>query len=202
VVLANYTPEQAEPHGISTVGFNNSLGTVHAVRHLSALGHRRIAYLGGTPGWVDSLQRKDGFSRGLAEMQLPKIAAFIRDTDFSQGYDAGLAEMTDILAGGGAAPTAVVCASDDIAAGAMEAARLWGLQVPRDLSVIGYDDQRWCNFMTPKLTSVRHAGWDLGEHVGRTLLQQFDAPDTPPSHTILETRLVLRESTAPAPTGQ
>lgn len=199
VVLANYTARHSTGVPVSSVGFDNSLGTAQAVRHLHALGHRNIAYIGGTPGWSDSIQREEGFRRGLEDVDVPPQASLIREGDFALGFEAALATTTDLLASGGIKPTAFVCASDEIAAGVMEAARRWNLAIPTDLSVIGYDDSKWCQYVTPNLTSVRHTGWELGENLGNVLLHLFDHPNASTRHVVLETQLVVRGTTGPVP---
>lgn len=178
------------------VGFDNAAGTRAAVRHLHALGHREIAYLGGTPGWLDSLQREAGFRAGLKECGLKVREDCLRACDFGEGFARGAESMDTLFARTGPKPTAVVCASDNIAAGAMASARRWGRRVPDDLSVVGFDDNDWCVFFQPHLTTVRHKGTELGDALGHAFLRALDQPDRTLAPIVLEAPLIVRESTA------
>jgi LacI family transcriptional regulator len=200
IVAANYMPEpESEELGFSTIGFDNHHSIAMAVRHLASLGHRRIAHLRGTPGWLDTVSRGCGFVDAMAEVGLEVKSDWTRSCDFSRAYQTGIDEMSSIFSQHLVAPTAVVCDSDEIAAGAMAAARRWGKVVPEDFSVVGFDDAPWGAMLTPPLTSISHSGADLGKVLGETVIRLFEAADTPASHLVLNTRLVIRESTAPAP---
>jgi LacI family transcriptional regulator len=178
------------------VGFDNAAGIRAAVRHLYSLGHREIAYLGGTPGWVDSLQREAGFRAGMQECGLKLRADNIRACDFGEGFSRGAEAMDAILSASDATPTAVVCASDVIAAGAMASARRWNRTVPDDLSVVGFDDNNWCLFFHPHLTTVRHFGMELGDALGHAFMSKLEDPARSLQPIVLETPLIVRESTA------
>ena len=93
----------------------------------------------------------------------------------------------------------MICDSDEIAAGAISAAQQWGKSIPKDISIVGFDDARWARFLTPPLTSIRHDGLELGQKLGAMLLKQLDDPDHTTNREVLEARLVVRESTGPAP---
>lgn len=198
VVLVNHFPDPGEqPQGVSSVGFDNRMGMQQAVRHLAALGHRHIAYLTGTPGNEDSGRREQGFRAGMAEAGIAIEPEWVVVGSFEEGPRSGAAGMDRILAGGKRRPTAVVCDSDNIALGAMSSARRWGLSIPGDLSITGFDDFLWAHSYNPPLTTVEHKGWDLGAAVGKTLLARYDDPNSPPETVVLPTRLIVRESTAP-----
>lgn len=178
------------------VGFDNAAGTRAAVRHLVSLGHREIAYLGGTPGWLDSLQREEGFRAAMDECGLSIREGCLRACDFGEGFTQGAEAMDGIFARLNPAPTAVVCASDVLAAGAMASARRWGRKVPDDLSVVGFDDNDWCVFFQPHLTTVRHKGTELGDALGRAFMRKLEEPEAVLAPIILEAPLIVRESTA------
>ncbi len=200
VVLMNFNPQlMTDDSKIGSVGFDNQQGIEQAVRYLASLGHQHIAYLGGTPGWLDSVIRKQGFLNGMKEAGLTVNKKWVEDCDFRQGYDTGTKGMRQIFARGIPGLTAVVCASDEIAVGAMNAATHWGKSIPKDFSVIGFDDTEWSSFIAPPLTTIRHRGWDLGEKAGKYLLEIINKPDTPRKNVILETQLIIRESTGVAP---
>ena len=88
--------------------------------------------------------------------------------------------------------------------GAVQAARVLGLRVPEDLSVVGFDDLPLTRFTDPPLTTVHQPVRRKGEEAARLLLSALSAPkgEAPPLHRVLETRLVVRHSTAPPPVGR
>lgn len=201
LVLANYQKDmRVSDLGVCSIGFDNRKGTRSAVRHLVSLGHERIAYLGGTPGWMDSIDREEGFRMGVEEHGLKIEERWVEACDFAKGFETAFERTAQILSRKVEGPTAVVCASDELAAGALACIRKWGKKVPADISIIGFDDNRWGSYLSPPLTTVRHDGWLLGEKVGGALLEMMkDDAKSPGSETILETQLIVRESTGPAP---
>jgi LacI family transcriptional regulator len=202
VVLANYVSRAvSDTLDLNSVGFDGREGIQMAVRHLASLGHHRVAHLRGTPGWIDTVNRDEGFRTGMAEVGLQIDEHFVRDCDFGQGFDSGVDATNQILSQRIKGPTAIICDSDMIAAGAMVAARRWGKSIPKDISIVGFDANQWCAWMSPPLTSVSHSGDELGDRLGQLVMSLFDNPDQPPQRIVLETRLVVRESTGPAPNG-
>ena len=167
------------------------------MRHLAALGHERIAYLGGTPGHRDAVQREEGFRGAMRELGLGIVEKWVADSAFELDTGAAIAGVSAILSAGNERPTAVVCASDAIAAGTILGARKWGQSVPLDLSVTGFDDLSWAGLCSPPLTTVSHKGYDLGVAAGQALIARMDDHALPPEAILIEPRLVVRDSTAP-----
>ncbi len=197
VTVFNYFPEKKNPlKAFASVGFDNRIGAVESVRHVARLGHRRIACITGTRGNQDSEERLAGFHAGMREMGLPVEDKWIVPGNFEDGPGAGVAGLNRLLAGRGKAPTAVLCGSDNIALGVLQEARKWGLSVPEDLSVAGFDDFLWAASYSPPLTTVSHRGWELGTALGRLLLDMDGGGAAVPPPVVLPTRLVVRESTA------
>lgn len=202
VVLANYAPEIAPTaSGLNSIGFDGRHGIQMAVRHLVSLGHRRIAHLRGTQGWIDTVHREEGFRTGMAEVGLPIEERWIRNCDFSRGFESGVDATNQILSQDVQGPTALICDSDEIAAGAIAAARRWGKLIPQDISVVGFDATAWGALLSPPLTSVWHSGDEMGEQLGQLVMSLFDNPDQPSKRLVLETRLIVRESTGRALNG-
>lgn len=199
-VILNYVPDvPAEQFGISCAGFDHAHGVREVVRHLAGLGHRHIAYFGGPAGWQDSIRREAGFRNGMAESGLDVRPDWVASCMFKLGAISGQMAADPIIAQGSRAPTAMVCASDDIALGVMSAIRHRGRRVPHDFSVVGFDDTGWAGFFNPPLTTVRHCGSDLGKASAVLLLARYGNPMLKPETTILPTQFVLRDSTAPPP---
>ncbi len=130
---------------------DNMGGAQRAVRHLISLGHKRIAYINGIPDAQNAIERYDGYRRVLAESGLARDPAIVVDGLWT--YDGGKQAM-EILLQLPERPTAVFAASDMMAIGAMEAARLHGINLPQDISFIGFDGIDACKFCSPQLSSI------------------------------------------------
>lgn len=184
------------PIGVPTVGSNNWSGGLAATRHLVELGHRRIAVISGPADVLCSRARIDGFRSAHDEADLPVDPALVRYGDFyvAGGYKHGmeLLTMPD-------RPTAIFAGSDMQALGVLRAARELGLDVPRDLSVVGYDDLPLTAWIGPALTTVHQPLLDMATTATTMVLELAGGADQPPRRVELATELVVRESTAPPP---
>lgn len=151
----------------AAVSLDNDQGIRLAVEHLVAAGHRQIAYLAGPQGHLEADRRLVAFGRTMASHGLDVPASHLQRVEYSIG--AGL-EGFDILwdrmvAANDGLPTAALAASDYVAAGLMQAAHRRGILVPRDLSVVGFDDLDVACATTPRLTSVAQPLTRIGEIV-------------------------------------
>lgn len=177
-----------------SIGATNFAGGMTATQHLLELGHRHIGFLSGVVDTQASLARKHGYLAALAVAGIPSGDCVDEDGDFT--YEAGLKAAGRLL-DRDSRPTAIFAASDMQAAGALEAARLRGLSVPRDLSVVGFDDQLVSRTTAPQLTTIRQPAVEMGEFAVN-LARQLLAGHTPAVlHTDLATALVVRDSSAP-----
>jgi len=151
----------------SMVVTNDWIGAAEAAFHLADLGHRRIALVRGPDLFRSSQVRGKGFSDALAERGIPLDPAydFKGAYTFESGVEAGHALLS--LA---QPPTAIFTLNDDMAIGVMQAARERGLELPRDLSVVGYDDLPMAARVWPNLTSVRLPVRDMGRMAAEKLL--------------------------------
>ncbi|MFB7292598.1 LacI family DNA-binding transcriptional regulator [Actinacidiphila glaucinigra] len=181
---------------VPSVGSANWAGGVAATRHLIDLGHRRIGIITGPDDMLCSLARLDGFRSAMGMAGLAVDNDLIRYGDFhvQGGHDGALAllEQPD-------PPTAIFAGSDLQALGVLEAARVKGLQVPRDLSVVGYDDLPLAQWASPSLTTVNQPLVEMAEEAARMLLrlsQPEEAGDKSNTRMELGVRLVVRKSTA------
>jgi DNA-binding LacI/PurR family transcriptional regulator len=184
------------PAGVPTVGSNNWSGGLAATRHLIGLGHRRIAVISGPADVLCSRARIDGFRSAHEEAGLVADPALVRYGDFyvDGGYEHGMELLSQPDR-----PTAIFAGSDMQALGVLRAARELGLEVPRDLSVVGYDDLPLAGWIGPALTTVNQPLGDMAT-MATNLLLELARGDTPQARRIeLATELVVRESTAPPP---
>lgn len=181
-----------------SVGSTNFSGGVQATRHLLDLGHRRIAFAGGAGSFLPSSERLQGYLSMMRAGGGQVDEALVRSR--AHTFAAGL-EMADHLLDQPERPTAVFAASDSIALGVLASAQRHGLSVPRDLSVVGFDDSPAASSSAPPLTTVRQPVVEMGRVALRTLLQLARGEGVDSHHVQLSTTLVVRESTAPPPAG-
>lgn len=172
------------------VGIRDAEATATATEYLSELGHRSIAYLGGTEMTIVRKKRIEGYQRIMEERQLaPSIIWDSEDNKLS-----GLDAMLDLLT---AHPetTAVVCNGDMVALGACLALHRLGLEPGKHVSVIGLDDIQDAAVATPPLTTMSVSPYKLGHRLARTLLDRIEDPGMPVSVMEISAELVVRSTT-------
>jgi LacI family transcriptional regulator len=189
-----------EPQGklhdrVPTVSAAHSSGASEGVKHLLSLGHRRIAAITGPRGWIVTEQRLRGYRGALAEAGVMPDPELEVESDFQAegGTTAAL-----VVLDRPDPPTAVFAFNDLIAIGVMRAARLRGVRVPEELSIVGFDDTFEASIVTPALTTVRQPLAEMGRMAVNLLVRQLQNQRIEALQVQLETKLVVRESTAPA----
>ena len=180
---------------VPTVGCNNWNGGLLAAQHLLELGHRRIALISGPEDVLCSRARAAGFRFAHDEAGIPVDPALVRSGNFtvSAGHEHGM----DLLARPDR-PTAVFAGSDMQAMGVLRAARRLGIDVPGELSLVGYDNLPLAAWTDPALTTVNQPLHDMAGSATRMLLDLARGTDPPMSRIDLVTELVVRDSTAAA----
>jgi LacI family transcriptional regulator len=179
---------------IPSVSAAHASGADQATRHLLDLGHRRIAQINGPSGWVATEDRRRGYRAALAAAGIlsdPRLE-MSAIPEIGPGREAAerLLDLDD-------PPTAIFAFNDNIAIGAMQAARARGLSVPEDLSVVGFDDVEHATIVTPALTTVRQPLAEMGRTAVSLLNRLLEGQRFETLHVELATRLVVRDSTAP-----
>lgn len=173
------------------VASNDRETVEQAVDYLVGLGHRRIALIEGPEGFRSAYERREGFLGAMARQGLA-----VPDTARAQGtyrFDSGIAAATRLL-DSAQRPTAIFASNDEMAAGAFHAARQRNLEVPADLSIIGFDDSPIASLIWPPMTTV---GWPVRE-MGRAAALKLIAPGDAAARTSrFPARLVQRQSVAP-----
>lgn len=172
-----------------TVGGNSVAGAAEAVRHLASLGHRRIGFIGGFTGMVETVTRQMGYTLGLAECGLALDESLIAYSDFSPS--GGREAMAALLE---RAPDldAVFLCSDYMAVAALEVIRASGRRVPGDLAVVGYDDVPLAALSNPRLTTVQQPIHQGGALMVELLFALLDGQRVSP--VTLPVGLVVRDS--------
>lgn len=180
---------------IPSVHIDNAKAASEAMDHLYGLGHRRIGLITGPLGSPLSRDRLNG-ATARAKRERAERQCMVMQGDFSIESGAAAAER---LLGRVDKPTAIFCFNDEMAMGVIETARRLSVHVPRDLSVIGFDDIRFARHTHPPLTTIAQPMRQIGEGTVRLLLGILsgdDEMDTPASVTLRHT-LVVRASTGP-----
>jgi DNA-binding LacI/PurR family transcriptional regulator len=213
VVFVDEEPVPVE-RGISCVNVDDRGGARAAARHLVGLGHRRVAVLmgelGGRPGRIADPTKVDDASTYVARerlagylevLQPAGVAPVVHGQQHSDDEDAYVAALG--LLGSSDRPTGVLCFSDVIAHGVVRAAEQLGLAVPRDLSVVGFDDSPLARRLRPQLTTVHQDVQEKGRLAAAALRTAMADHRAGVAHraelVVLPTGLVVRDSTASPP---
>lgn len=179
---------------VSSVVNDEDAGILEVLRHLTTLGHRRIANVAGPQAMSTGVERYRAFERHRRKLGVddePELIVFA--SAFNEG--AGLA-MTQELLKRRVGFTAVVAANDRLAIGAMDALRMHGLNCPGDVSVTGYNDMPLVDRLSPALTTVRIQQYRVGYDAGRILVDLIETPaeDRRPQHLVNPVELIIRGS--------
>jgi LacI family transcriptional regulator len=185
-------PKPARDASVNVVNFDNVATGRTLVEHLTGLGHRRIAYLGGPPGRTTSTERRRGVVEGMEAAGLEVDERLLMDGDFTR--DGGYAAAGELI-DSDLDFTAIIGGNDQMAIGALVALRDAGLSVPADVSVVGFGDIPIAADLLPALTTV-HLPL---EEAGRQALSLAFTPQGPAKTVTLPHSLVVRDSTGPAP---
>ncbi|MFD5711553.1 LacI family DNA-binding transcriptional regulator [Streptomyces pharetrae] len=170
-----------------------------AVAHLAELGHERIGLAVGPERFVPVQRKIEGFRTGMQEhlgLSAQETQELVQHSLFSlEGGQAAASALIDLGC------TAVMCASDMMALGAVRAARGRGLTVPGDISVVGFDDSPLIAFTDPPLTTIRQPVKAMGQVAVDALLEEMSGTPPPRTEFVFMPELVVRGSTAAGPRG-
>lgn len=194
VLLNRFAPGLEE----NCISLNNELGGYQATRMLLDMGHRDIAYISGPLAWSDAKARLAGHRRALAEARIDFEDDLLVESDY---HETGGVQAMQRLLELGIPFTAVVCANDEMAAGAMEVIRNSGRSIPDDISVVGFDNVRWSKFLYPKLTTVDHPVAEMSRMAARWVLKNVYRVPRLDIQYVFHPKLVSRASAAVPPSG-
>jgi LacI family transcriptional regulator len=176
---------------VDTVRANSRQGAADAVKHLHAYGRRRIAFVNGPERTAPGSARRLGYLDALRACGLERDETLVEvAADFT--IEAGAEAGGKLLAR--CEPDAIFCANDLLAVGALAAARDQGLDVPRDVALVGMDDTTLARVTSPTLTSVDLGGAERARLAAELLLARIERPGRRPRTLAVEPRLVVRES--------
>jgi LacI family transcriptional regulator len=183
---------------LKTLRIDYQQGIRQAVQHLAALGHRRIAFITGPAYLKTATMRKIAFLECMKEIGLVMPPQLVVEGDHTM--EAGMKAMS-IFSALPDRPSAVFCSNDMTAIGVMRQAFEVSLSIPRDLSIIGFDDIRLAQFMIPPLTTVQMSQTEIAELAFRALVESVRSQGERSSREVfaIKTNLMLRRSTTLAP---
>lgn len=176
---------------INCISMDNTQGAYLAVKHLIETGHRRVAIIHGALGIQPGIDRLTGYEMALKEYGLDIDEGLIADGNFSRqtAYEKML-KLLEIES----VPTAIFIASDEMAIGAAKAIREKGLEIPRDISIVGFDDSPIASEFSPPLTTVRQPIAKMGSHAAQTLIKIITKQIKGGVKETLKTELIIRDS--------
>lgn len=190
VEACEWVPGLAVPR----VKIDNRAAAALAIRHLADLGHRRIGHVTGPRGNVLTEARLSGAEAALSDLGIPlsEDALYIGDFSLDSGRNAAIAWLAQPAT---TRPTALFLASDAMAYSFIAEVQRHGLSVPRDISVVGFDDIELVAHLSPPLTTIRQPRTEIGRLAAERLLAML-ADEIGPEDTVLPVELIIRSSTA------
>ena len=195
-VLLNAPPIKG---ATATVTVDNMGGTRAVVRHLARLGHKQVAFVCGPARNADAAARLRGFRAAMRAARLEVHDRFVVRGDFTE--EGGWTAASELIKQRGPRPTALFAANDAMAVGALLALHEAGVDIPRDMSVVGFDDIPIARYVTPSLTTVRVAIDVLGARAAALLFQALANPLARGAvhREVIPAELVVRHSCGPPP---
>ena len=180
---------------VSNIKIDYLMGIRQAVQHLAALRHERIAFIAGPLNLKSAVARRNAFEQAMQEIGMASDPSLVVEGDHTQ--EGGVTAFERLLRLP-VRPTAVLCSNDMTAMGVMRKCYAEKIEIPRDLSVVGFDNIRIAQYMSPPLTTVEMSQAEIARIAFRALLQdvQREKPNPKGTEYILKTSLVLRETTA------
>lgn len=193
VILSNHYVTETGHSPYDRVGWDDTSGAYESTRYLIALGHRHIWYVGDTSlPWYH--QRYTAYARAMSEAGFEPLGQTVglADNYYANGYS-----CTDVILSSKRPVTAIFAAYDEMAFGAWDALRKHGLDVPGDVSLIGYGDNDESQFKSPPLTTVRVDRNRIGAELARMAIEKLKFPGKRIAEVIIPVALVKRGTTRP-----
>ena len=185
--------------GISNIAVDYAVGIDAAVEHLTSLGHKAISFIAGPPSLTSARIRKRAFIHSLERNRIKLDPHFMVEGNHHTegGYDA-MSRLLDLKV----RPTAVLASNDMTAIGATVAIFERGLEIPNDISIIGFDDIELSAFTHPALTTVRLSRQEIAKMAFYALYNTYQSGPNKGVEYPIQTNLIVRKSTGPKPAGK
>jgi DNA-binding LacI/PurR family transcriptional regulator len=188
----------ADATGVHTVVMDDYAGGYQAAGYLVALGHRRIAFVSGPAELASVQERRRGYEDALRKGGIDPAEQLVLAGHFTEQF--GMSALPRLLSAP-QPPTAAFVASDYIALGMLSAAETHGVRVPGDLSVVGFDDIRFSQYVRPRLTTIRSPLERLARVGVELLFERLAGADSGARTEVLPVELIVRESAGPPPSA-
>jgi LacI family repressor for deo operon, udp, cdd, tsx, nupC, and nupG len=183
--------EYYEGSNLPTVSIDNISSARKATEYLISLNHKKIAHISGPLKVVVGRDRLKGFYQAMAHHGLSVDSLLVQEGDFS--YESGFNLMKKLLMLD-ELPTAVFAANDEMAMGAIKAAKSKGIRVPEDLSVMGFDDIKFASIFEPALTTIAQPTFEMGKKAMELLLKLINNEELEKDQFMLADKLIVRDS--------
>ncbi len=194
VVLVNRTTDHDR---FDKINFDNLKGVIDAIQFLVQLGHHRIAHLHGATNRRSFEERLQGYRLGLEQTHLRFREDYLRLTDYESRPDTWEQETLALLALT-PRPTAIIVATDVIAATVLRVLQRADVRVPQDITVVGIDNQPFCTYLNPALTTIQLPIIEAGKRAIEMLLGRISGERMTTEHLLLPCPLIVRESSGEA----
>lgn len=197
VQCSEYYPDTSVAH----VAVDNYRSAYQVVEYLLSLGHRRIATISSVNDYPSTRQRLAGYRDALLAADIQPDDALVRYGSFDYSFSSGLAATQSLLQQN-ERPTAIFCVSDMLALGAINGARNMGLEVPRDVSVVGFDDVAHATMFRPHITTMAQPCYEIGQRATELLYRLMRSEPCPCQGVMLECQLIVRDSCTTCETAE
>lgn len=176
---------------VNYVGCDNKEGAYKVVKHLINLGHKQIGLISGSFDLIGGVDRFEGYKMALEKHNLEYDSELVTKGDWTRegGYQAmcELFSRTKI-------PTAVFAANDQMAIGVVEAIKEKGLQIPKDIAIVGFADTQFASYIEPPLTTIREPTYEESTMAAKMLIKLINGQEVRQPQVMLPTELIIRES--------
>lgn len=185
------TPELSH---FPSVRIDNIAAAQEATEYLISLGHQRVGFMYGSHTSTLTLDRERGYQLAMQNAQLNVVDGWVVEGGLSLS---GARKATRDLLNHTTRPTAIFCANDEMAMGAMHEIKLANLKVPEDISVFGFDDIRYAEILDPPLSTITQPAEEIGARTMHRLCKAIEGIDIGSTAEIVPHKLTIRSSTAP-----
>jgi len=189
-------PEQAGGHVVPLVTIDNRQAGQELTQHLIDLGHKDIAVITGSIETPSTQHRLEGYQRALANAKIPFREELVYEGTYT--LEAGSIKTKEILLTK-QRPSAILCMCDETALGCLSVLKEHDFNVPKDMSVVGFDDIKFAQYFSPALTTIAQPVAEIGKRCVEELLKLIDGKSCKQPLIALPHKLVIRDSTGPAP---
>jgi len=178
---------------VDTVVVNNEKGAALAVDHLLQLGHKRIGLLTSSPQFSSFEERQRGYEKALSKSGIEIDEKLIKEGDPRSASQAK--DLTNELLSMDSPPTAIFATNNLMTLGVLEAVNNANIKIPKDISIIGFDDMPWATSISSPLTTIKQPGYEMGRRAAELMFQRIQDPTRDTVQIILEPTLIVRKST-------